>query len=170
MGRGGREGEVVESLEDPERVLALSRLVDRWADEHLAGEPKWGPLLGALPAEWCGGFMWMQRVDDSGVIIELYKHGITRRHLNLDGDGRAYRYTGSGYMEITLAEAVEWVFDGIEAMGWSRETVYDDEFRATKYRALAEAGWTMITTRPQPLVGLEHQNEHGDRNDAKQGD
>jgi hypothetical protein len=38
------------------------------------------------------------------------------------------------------------VFEGIEEMGWTRETAYDEEFVAEKHRQLREAGWTVITT------------------------
>lgn len=168
MALAGRGRGIVESLEDHERVLALSRLVDRWAEENLAGEPDWAPLEEALPIEWYGGFMWMQRVEQDGVTVELYKHGITRRYLNLDHSGRAYRYTRSGYVEMPLDEAIDWVFDGVEEMGWSRETVYDDEFRAEKYRAFREAGWTVITARPGSSHVLDDQDEYAHRNDREQ--
>lgn len=133
-------------LDEHDRVLALSRLVDRWAEENLGGEPDWGPLEAAFPLKWCGGFMWMQRVEENGVVIELYKHGITRRYLNLDQGGGAYKFTGSGYVPISIEQAIDWVFEDLEGMGWSRETDFDDEFVVRKYEALREAGWTVITT------------------------
>lgn len=136
----------MEALEKHEKILALSRMLDQWAEENLGDDPNWRPLEAALPAKWCGGFMWMNRVVDKGVVIELYKHGITRCYLNLDVEGGAYRWTGSGYEPIPLDEAVDHAFDRIEEMGWDRTTVYDDEVRAEKYRVLREAGWTVITT------------------------
>lgn len=168
----------MDSLGRHERVLALSRLVDRWAEDHLAAEPDWEPLEKAIPRDWCGGFMWMQRVDEHDTTIELYKHGITRRYLNLDSDAQTYRYTGSGYIPIGLEEALDWVFEGLEEMGWTRDTVYDDDFVAKKYAALREAGWTVITTgSPAPLGSTEcsddededsdHHDSHENRRDER---
>jgi hypothetical protein len=45
----------MDSLEHHERVLAVSRLVDKWADDALGDEPDWGPLSRVLPSSWCGG-------------------------------------------------------------------------------------------------------------------
>jgi len=77
-----------------EMVLRLSRILDAWAEECLGDDPDWGPLERAIPRQWCGGFMWMNRIEADGVVIELYKHGITRRYLNLDQDNKAYSFTG----------------------------------------------------------------------------
>ena len=49
-------------------------------------------------------------------------------------------------IQIPVALAVEWVFDGLEEMGFDRETRYDEEFVAEKHRKLREAGWTVIST------------------------
>jgi hypothetical protein len=152
----------MDSLENYERVLALSRLVDQWAEENLGCEPDWGPLEAVLPLEWCGGFMWMQRVEENGMVIELYKHGITRRYLNLDQEGRAYRFTGSRYVITSVERAIGWVFEDLEEMGWSRETNYDDEFIVRKYKALREAGWTVITTGSSALSQDEQQGTDND--------
>jgi hypothetical protein len=92
--------------------------------------------------------MWMTRVEQDGAVIELYKHGITRRHINLDHDGGAYQYNGLGYDPVALDIAIGRVFDGLEDMGWTRETDYNDELVAAKYKALRDAGWTVITTEP----------------------
>lgn len=143
----------MQSPEDHEQVLLVSRLIDIWAEKNLSGEPDWGPLERALPIAWCHGFMWMQRVDHDGIQIELYKHGITRRYLNLDQNARAFRFTGGGYVEIPLSEAIELAFDGIEEMGWTRETSYDDDFVARRCQGLKDAGWTVITAAPPPVVG-----------------
>ena len=136
-------------METPDRdemILRISRIVDRWAEEWLGGEPDWGPLEAAIPERWCGGFMWMYRDDHDGTTIELYKHGITRRYLNLDHSGGAWRATDDGYERIPLTEAIDHVFEGLEEMGWTRETVYDEEFIRRKHEALRKAGWTVITT------------------------
>lgn len=134
----------MESLEKHEKILALSQILDQWAEENLGDDPDWEPLEAAVSMEWCGGFMWMNRVVSGGVVIELYKHGITRRYLNLDADGGAHRWTGTGYEPISLEEAIDHAFAGLEGMGWDRTTKYDDAFKAEKYRSLREAGWTVI--------------------------
>jgi hypothetical protein len=102
------------SLENDERVLAVSRIVDQVADEFLGDDPDWRPLETVLPLEWCDGFMWMYRVEQDEANIELYKHGITRRYLNLDQDNKAYRFTGTDYIQIPVGEAIDRVFAGIE--------------------------------------------------------
>jgi len=43
-------------------------------------EPNWKPLVDKLGEERCVGFMFMGRVNG----INLYKHGIARKYLNLD--------------------------------------------------------------------------------------
>jgi len=50
--------------------------------------------------EWCEGFMWMYRVEQDEATVELYKHGITRRYLNLDQDHKAYGFNGANYIQI----------------------------------------------------------------------
>ena len=137
---------MMESLEKHERILVLSRMLDQWAEENLGDDPDWRPLEAVLPMEWCGGFMWMNRVVSGGVVIELYKHGITRRYLNFDADGTAYIWTGEGYEPMDLDEAIDHVFEELEGTGWDRATKYDDAFKAEKYQALRKAGWTLITT------------------------
>jgi hypothetical protein len=56
-------------------------------------EPDWAPLERVLPQELCADFMWMGwEVRPYGPPIARYKHAVTRRYLNLDEDGGAYRY------------------------------------------------------------------------------
>lgn len=131
---------------DHEQILAISKIVDQVADEFFDDEPDWNPLHVVLPLEWCDGFMWMFRVEEGDAVIEMYKHGITRRYLMLDQNNRTYLYTGEDHVQIPVAVAVERVFEGIEEMGWTRETAYDEEFVAEKHRLLREAGWTVIST------------------------
>lgn len=64
----------------------------------------------------------------------------------LDQYNRAYLYTGERHEQIPVAITVELVFDGIEEMGWTSETVHDEEFVAEEHRKFREAGWTVITT------------------------
>ncbi len=49
-----------------------------------AHEPDWAPLEDTL----LGDFMFMGYAQG----IRMYKHAQTRRYLNLDPQGRAYRY------------------------------------------------------------------------------
>lgn len=150
------------SAENHEEILAISKIVDQVADEYLGGEPDWDPLHVVLPLEWCAGFMWMFRLEEGDAVIEMYKHGITRRYLMLDQHNRAYMYTGESHVQIPVAVAVELVFEGIEEMGWTRETVYDEEFVAEKHRQLREAGWTVISTGSPGSGELLRQLEQSD--------
>lgn len=128
-----------------EFILQVSKTLDSVRETVLSGEPNWLPLEEALPAEWCDGFMWMGRVDGDPP-IELYKHGITRRYLNLDSSGRAWRFDAIShtYVPIRFEEAIDHVFEGIEDFGASRATKYDCSFIAEHNRKLHEAGFTVI--------------------------
>ncbi len=126
-------------------ILDLSRKVDAFRDEYLSGEPDWDPLHAALPMKHCDGFMWMYRTEWSGETIEHYKHGITRRYLHLDHSGHAYLYRPDEYIETTPGIAVEFVFAGIESMGATRETGYNEAYIREKHRKMREMGWTVIS-------------------------
>jgi hypothetical protein len=68
------------------------------------GEPNWTPLELVLAARELEDFMYMGRSEE----IELYKHCLTRRYLNISADGqRFYRYSNGTYVEITKAEALD---------------------------------------------------------------
>ncbi len=118
-------------------------------------EPDWAPLETALPDEHCAGFMWMSwAVRPEGPPIARYKHGITRRYLNLcldpPGEVSAYRYSGRDYVRIQVVEAIDEAFAGIETLaGVSRSdpraTPYDHEYRALRDRQLRELGWSVIS-------------------------
>jgi hypothetical protein len=70
------------------------------------GEPNWTPLELAVPARELENFMYMGRAGE----IELYKHSLTRRYLNISRDGRRfYRYCDGTYVEISQAEALDHV-------------------------------------------------------------
>jgi hypothetical protein len=70
------------------------------------GEPKWIPLEMTVPACELDDFMYMGRAGG----IELYKHRLTRRYLNISSDGgKFYRRRDGAYIEITKAEALEYV-------------------------------------------------------------
>jgi hypothetical protein len=69
-------------------------------------KPIWEPLQAAVGPR-CREFMWMGKTGK----VFLYKHIWTRRYLNLDVDGKAYRFTGEGYEPFPLEEAIKYVFN-----------------------------------------------------------
>lgn len=70
------------------------------------GEPNWIPLERVLPASELENYMYMGRAG----AIELYKHRLTRRYLNIGPDGgRFYRYCDGAYVEISRSEALDHV-------------------------------------------------------------
>lgn len=85
------------------------------ATEH--GPPNWRPLEAAIPLDDCPAWMWMSRVHHDDRVIEQYKHRETRRYLNLDQDGQAWRirypadHSGVPSVEKwwSVDEALKWV-------------------------------------------------------------
>ncbi len=70
------------------------------------GKPNWAPLELVLPACQLEDFMYMGRAGE----IELYKHRLTRRYLNISVNGqRFYRYSDGTYVEVTKAVALDLV-------------------------------------------------------------
>ena len=70
------------------------------------GEPNWTPLELAVSACDLENFMYMGRAGE----IELYKHQLTRRYLNIERNShKFYRYLDGKYVEITRAAALEHV-------------------------------------------------------------
>ena len=68
--------------------------------------PVWKPLQTAVGSR-CREFMWMGKTGK----VFLYKHLWTRRYLNLDLDGNAYRFTGEGYETLSLEDAIKYAFN-----------------------------------------------------------
>ena len=84
--------------------------------------PNWSPLEilckrygnGRFSAHGSNGkldiddFMWMHSWDD----IQCYKHRMTRRYLNIDNDGKFYRYLAEdgNYHKVSKFEAFEALF------------------------------------------------------------
>ena len=66
----------------------------------------WTPLELVLGPKLCECFMFMGRSGE----LYLYKHIDTRRYLNLDAEGRCFRYTGNGYDLEELRRAIAHVF------------------------------------------------------------
>ena len=68
------------------------------------GEPNWIPLELAVPACELDDFMYMGHAGE----IELYKHRITRRYLNIGrNSNKFYQYLDEQYVEVTQAAALE---------------------------------------------------------------
>jgi hypothetical protein len=128
-------------------VDRLSAELIELMNDYKFDKPNWAPLEKVMPLKWCPGFMWMAETGG----IHLYKHGFTRHYLNLDEEGNAYRYLGppSRYERMDLHEAIEWVFQGLEKMGETRESAYDDDAVRRKHEALTAAGWTTINVSPE---------------------
>jgi len=120
----------VVGMADRSLPLGVARILDRFREEHLSAETDWKPLESVLPAEWCGGFTWMSRVTQGETVIDLYKHGITRRYLNLDHNGGAWRYDHQEnvYRPQPLDTAIEAVYEGIELCGADRSADYDTPY------------------------------------------
>jgi hypothetical protein len=66
----------------------------------------WAPLELVLGPQLCECFMFMGRSGE----LYLYKHIDTRRYLNLDAQGRSFRYTGSRYEPQESRKAIAHVF------------------------------------------------------------
>lgn len=129
----------------PLDVQKLATVIDRFTAEHIGVDPSWHALESVLPIEDCAGFMFMNRAEGpQGQTVYCYKHGITRRYLNLDSAGKAFKYNGAGYDPIDLETAINHAFDGIERCGATRTTPYDDAFRAMRNQALADAGYLVL--------------------------
>jgi hypothetical protein len=81
-------------------------MAERVKFPHTVGEPNWAPLESVLPACELESFMYMGAAGE----IELYKHRLTRRYLNISQDGhKFYRYLNGMYVEISLSEALDYL-------------------------------------------------------------
>jgi hypothetical protein len=73
--------------------------------------------------------------------INQYKHGISRRYLFLDDEGRAYESAGgNGFREIAFEGALERVEEPLKALDATLETPYDAAYVRRKEAALRGAG------------------------------
>lgn len=75
------------------------------SNEMSAIAPDWGPLKAVAP-DLLDDVMWMGRSRQDGTTIEQYKHIDTRRYLNLDASGQAWRFVGGAFEPVELAAAV----------------------------------------------------------------
>ena len=110
-------------------------------------EANWKPLEAKLGALRCAGFMFMGRSNG----VNQYKHGISRRYLFLDDEGRAYESAGRNeFREIAFAEALERVEEPLKALDATLETPYDAAYVRRKAAALREAGIETIRILIEP--------------------
>ena len=100
-------------------------------------QANWKPLERRLGPARCAGFMFMGRMNG----INQYKHGISRRYLFLDDEGRAYQASGRNeFKEVPFEEALALVEEPLREMGETLETPYDSVYLRRKDTALREAG------------------------------
>jgi TetR/AcrR family transcriptional repressor of nem operon len=72
--------------------------------QTIVGEPNWARFELAIPASELSDFMYMGRAGE----IELYKHRLTLRYLNIGRNSQSfYRYFDGHYIEINQAAALE---------------------------------------------------------------
>ena len=113
----------------------LSRATTGRAD--VLDEPHWRPLERLLgDEELLGGFMAMFMVDlRGGTRVYAYKHVVTRRHLHLADDGRAFEYVPEGRHRQVEADAL------LEAAlrSWWDDLSASDEDAAACRAAIARA-------------------------------
>jgi len=107
----------------------------------------WTPLETRLGVLRCAGFMFMGRLNG----INQYKHGLSRRYLFLDDDGKAYEAAGRNeFREIPFDEALARVEEPVKELGETLETTYDDAYVGRKEAALRAAGIEVLRIRIVP--------------------
>src|SRR6202162_1093643 len=107
-------------------------------------EANWKPLETRLGAVRCAGFMFMGCLNG----INQYKHGLSRRYLFLDDEGRAYAATGrNDFREISFDEALARVEEPLKELGETLETSYDVAYVNRKEAALRAAGIEVLRIR-----------------------
>ena len=91
--------------------------------------------------------MFMGRVNG----INHYKHGISRRYLLLDDEGRAFEATKRNeFREIPMDEALARVEAPLKKMGETLETPYDSAYEQRKEDTLHQAGIELLRIRVVP--------------------
>jgi len=90
------------------------------------GQPNWEPLLG-LARIYIDEFMWMGEIElEHGVRLQAYKHYWTRWYLYLDGEGKAWLYSGDGRYEPLVTDLVEH-FNRVVLWHYAGQFKCDDE-------------------------------------------
>ena len=143
-------------------ILTICRVLDQTIGDiqATADDRIWDSLHAwfADDPTVCDGFMWMGYVtiDLGGFLgtcrIDMYKHGITRRYLNLsnakaDGGLQAWKYlNGPHYRRISRLEAEDHVFADLHLFGADKHTAYSLEYRTERNRRLVELGYTVLSS------------------------
>ena len=110
-------------------------------------EPHWKPLETRLGVARCAGFMYMGSLNG----IHQYKHGVSRRYLFLDDEGRAYEAVGRDrFREIPFEKALARVEEPLREMGETLETAYDDAYIRRKEAVLRASGIEMLRIVVKP--------------------
>lgn len=124
----------------------LFPLIRKEMAAHGCFEPDWGPLEKVMPLKWCAGFMFMGYEGE----IRIYKHGHTRRCLYIDPKGNAYRRAGAGFEQVPIGDAIEDVFEGLDAFGFTRSTPCDEKHMKIRHRIIKEqTGFDIVTVAPE---------------------
>lgn len=101
----------------------------------------WSRLESQLGPDRCVGFMFMGRFHG----INHYKHGISRRYLLLDDDGRSYRTVADDtFEEIPFEAALAEIEAPLRDVGATLETPYDQAFIERKAATLRAAGVPLL--------------------------
>jgi len=110
-------------------------------------EPNWKPLVAKLGEERCVGFMFMGRVNG----INLYKHGIARKYLNLDDSGQCYVCHEKGRFEKTDFDVQLGKLETVLAqLGETLKSIYDASYIEQKKKALQRVGISHERIEIQP--------------------
>src|SRR5258708_1124153 len=110
-------------------------------------EANWKPLETRLGASRCAGFMFMAYSNG----INQYKHGLSRRYLLLDDEGRAYEAAApTPLRQLPVDEALARVEEPLKELGETLETPYDDAYVNRKEAALGAAGIEVLRIRIVP--------------------
>jgi len=95
----------------------------------------------------------VRRVHVHGLFerVNQYKHGLSRRYLFLDDQGRAYEAAGRNeFREISFDEALARVEEPLKELGETLETSYDDAHVNRKEAALRAVGIEVLRIRIVP--------------------
>lgn len=143
-------------MADQEEQLDREELIRRLEDlgpemakllmQQGAHDPDWKPLEKVLPFKQCAGFMFMGYAGR----VRMYKHGFTRRYLNVDPEGNTYAYISEAndYVKIPKSWAIKEVFAGLAEMGVKRTTPFDEKAKRERREAMAAAGYTTLVLGP----------------------
>jgi hypothetical protein len=99
--------------------------------------------------------MFMGRLNG----VNQYKHGLSRRYLFLDDQGRAYEAAGRDcFREIPFEEALSRVVKPLHRMGETLDTAYDEAYIRRKEAALRAAGieTVRIVIEPEERTAGSH--------------